>query len=95
MIDLHAIPVPNNDFRMRQVGDEIVFLAESGKEVLSLNAVGAFIWEQIDGNHAVRDILDIICHEYEVDEDTARADLDAFITQLAEHDLVTLQTPGD
>jgi hypothetical protein len=90
MLDLHQIPVPNQDFCVRQVGEELVFLAEAGDQYISLNPVGSFIWQQIDGLHTLRDILDILCHEYEVDEQVARADLEAFVEQLADQDLLTL-----
>jgi len=92
MLDLQAIPVPNEDFCVREVGDETVFLAASGREVLSLNAVGSFIWQQIDGDHTLQDILDIICHEYEVEPGRAQGDLRTFIGELEEHKLLTLQT---
>jgi hypothetical protein len=66
MLDLQQIPIPSQDFCVRQVGDEFVFLAESGDEYISLNPVGSFIWQQVDGVHSLRDILDILCDEYEV-----------------------------
>ena len=50
MLDLQTVPVPREEFCVRKVGDETVFLTESGNEVLSLNAVGTFVWEQVDGN---------------------------------------------
>ena len=92
MLDLQAVPVPSNDFRVREAGDEMVFLADSGREVLSLNAVGSFIWRQMDGNHTLQDILDILCHEYEVDIDRAKTDLNTFVGELEGHKLLTLQT---
>ena len=92
MLDLQAVPVPSDQFRVREVGDETVFLADSGREVLSLNAVGSFIWKQIDGNHTLQDILDIICHEYEVEPDRAESDLRSFVAELEAHKLLTMQT---
>lgn len=94
MLDLKLTPVPSQDFCVRQVGEETVFLAESGSQILSLNDVGSFIWKQMDGNHTLRDVLDLLCHEYDVDEATATNDLETFVAQLLEHDLVTM-TKGD
>lgn len=93
-MDLRAVPIPAENLRVREVGDETVFLAESGREVLSLNPVGSFIWRQIDGNHSLRDIVDIVCHEYEVEPERAEADLRAFVAQLEEHQLLRL-APAD
>ena len=91
-MDLQLIPVPNQDFCKRQVDGETVLLAESGNQYISLNAVGSFIWEQIDGNHSLNDILDILCHEYEVDRERALADIETFVTQLADEGLLTLES---
>jgi len=93
-MDLNAIPVPNRDVCMRQVGDETVFLAESGSEIVNLNAMGSYIWDLVDGNHSLADILDIICAEYEVEPEVAAVDLERFVTELAEHDLIRWQDPG-
>ena len=92
MMDLQAVPVPSEDFCVREVGDETVFLTPSGSEVLSLNGVGSFVWQQVDGAHSLRDILDIICEEYEVETEQAEADLHQFMSELAEHKLLTVPT---
>ncbi|HOX27195.1 MAG TPA: PqqD family protein [Candidatus Krumholzibacteria bacterium] len=90
-MDLQAIPVPNPDFCVRQVGEETVFLAESGSQFLSLNPVGSFIWRQVDGVHTLQDILDILCDEYDVAREAAHADLLEFVEHLAEQGVVDLQ----
>lgn len=90
-MDLHLIPVPNQDLSVREIGEETVFLAESGDQILSLNEMGSYIWQQMDGNHSLRDILDIICHEYEVEEAQARQDLQLFVEQLLNEKLIDLQ----
>ena len=92
MLDLQAIPVPSSEFPVREVGDETVFLGDAGREVLSLNAMGSFIWQQMDGSRTVQDILDIICLEYDVDLERAEADLRTFVAELEAHKLLTLQT---
>lgn len=91
MLDLQQIPIPSQDFCVRQVGDEFVFLAESGDEYISLNPVGSFIWQQVDGVHSLRDILDILCDEYEVEQEQALADLQEFVTQLVDQGLIALR----
>jgi len=91
MMDLQTVPVPAEGLRVREVGDETVFLAESGNEVLSLNAVGSFIWKQVDGSHTLQDILDILCHEYEVEPERAETDLRTFLAELENHRLLRLE----
>ena len=92
MMDLLAVPMPSDSFCVREVGDETVFLTESGTEVLSLNAVGSFVWQQVDGNHSLQDIVDLICDEYDVEAEQAETDLRRFVTELAGHKLLTVKT---
>lgn len=89
-MDLDATPTVRSEFCAREVDEETVILAPSGDQVLSLNAVGSFIWQQIDGAHTVRDIVDVLCDEYEVARDQAEADVASFLDQLAEHGLITV-----
>jgi len=90
-VDLHLTPIPSQDFCVRQTGDDTVFLAESGEQLFDLNEVGSFIWQQMDGNHTLRDILDILCHEYEVEPAQAKADLEIFVEQLVNQKIITLE----
>jgi hypothetical protein len=89
-MDLDATPTIGDEFCAREVDEETVILAPSGDQVLSLNAVGSFIWQQIDGAHTVRDIVDVLCDEYEVARDQAEADVAQFLDQLADHGLITV-----
>ncbi len=87
-MELHHTPTISREFLARDVDDETVILAPSGDQVLSLNPVGSFIWKQIDGAHTVRDIVDILCDEYDVERAQAEADVLAFLGRLVDHDLL-------
>jgi methyltransferase-like protein len=93
-MDLNAVPVIASEFNTREVDEETVILAPSGDEVISLNAVGTFIWKQIDGQHELRDIVDILCDEYEVERAQAETDVTGFVQQLLDHGLITLSETG-
>jgi len=47
-----------------------------------LNETGARIWELLDGERTLRDVLDTLSQEYDVDADTAEGDLVQMIGQL-------------
>jgi len=94
MMDLKMIPTPRQSICVRQAGDVVFFLSESGEEAIDLNPVGSFIWQQMDGNHSLKDILDVLCHEYEVPEDTAQEDLVNFTQDLLDKDLISLEECG-
>jgi hypothetical protein len=57
--------------------------------VYTLSAVAARIWSLLDGVKTADEIVGTICLEYEVDRDTARADLAELVSDLAEVSLIT------
>lgn len=91
MTSLTTIPVPNESYCVRRLGDETVFLAEDGDAIHALDGMGTFIWEAVDGKRTLEGILDRICAEYEVEREVAAADLTEFVEQLAAKDIVQLK----
>jgi len=57
--------------------------------VYTLSAVAARIWSLLDGTHTADEIVELICAEYDVDAETARADMAALVSDLAEVSLLT------
>ena len=50
--------------------------------VYTLNETGAFIWEHINGENSVEDIINEMTKEYEVDYETASNDVFSFIDEM-------------
>ncbi len=90
MISLDSVPMPCSGFTVREIGDEIIFIAEDGDELHTLDEVGCFIWKNIDGNCSLMTILDRICNEYEVEKSRAVKDLEEFILKLNEKGLIDI-----
>ncbi len=68
----------------RKVGDEYILVPVVNKvaemdKVYTLNEVGAFIWDQIDGKKTVDEIIQAVTHEYEVKRIVAQDDVINFI----------------
>jgi hypothetical protein len=57
--------------------------------VYTLSTVAARIWTLLDGVRPADEIIDVICAEYDVDRDTAQADLAALVSDLAGVSLIT------
>ena len=73
----------------RTVGDEVVLVpirSDVGDldSIFTLNDVGAFIWDLIDGEKTTKDILKMILDEFEVSREQARSDLEGFLVHLEE-----------
>ena len=50
----------------------------------NLNETGTFIWDKIDGKNTIRNILNALLIEFDVDENSAQRDLYEFIERLSE-----------
>ena len=79
----------NRDFVFRQIEDETILVPIKNHvgdldSLFSLNPVGAFIWQQIDGSNSLAAILDLILGEFDVAIDDAREDLMRFVDELRE-----------
>ena len=84
---LNRVYKKNPDVVYRVIAGEALLVPISNEtqiagRLFSLNEVGAFIWEQIDGRRNLSAILQGILREYEIEEDTARADLISLIDEL-------------
>ena len=72
----------------RELDGETVLVDIDSGTYFGLDEVGTFIWNQIDEGVSIEDIPSRMTEVFEVEEDVARTDLDAFIQQLLEKGLV-------
>ena len=76
----------NPNFIARKIAGELVIVpigpASSSAGLITTNDVGAFIWGQLEKGKNADEILAAILNEFDVDEQTASADINEFIGQL-------------
>lgn len=58
------------------------------QKIFVLNSLAAFIWEHLDGEHTVAELLGAIVEQFAVDREQARLDTVEFIGQLLEQNLL-------
>jgi hypothetical protein len=78
-------------------GDEdgsVLINLQSGK-VFSLNGVGAKVWTMLEQGASFDGVIDALSREYNVPKAELRNDLDGFIEDLAQKDLLQVTTRGD
>ena len=73
----------------RKIADEVILVpirqnVGDLEDIYTLNEIGAFIWEFIDGERQVKGIKEIIVEEFEVSEEAAERDLIEFMSALEE-----------
>src|SRR5262249_51499958 len=84
--------VPHRDpaVVVAQVPDGTMLLHARTELYSSLDEVGSAIWELIDGDRTVAQIVDAMLAEYDAEADELGADVEALLMELAEHDLIRL-----
>lgn len=81
------------DVVCRQVGPESILVPVRGTVgnldfVYTLSPVAARIWSLLDGAKTLDEVIDAVCSEYEVDRETAMADVAELLSSLEEAKLV-------
>ena len=76
------------DAMVRTLDDEAVILHVPSGEYFSLNEVGLFIWQHLDGENDLDGVTDQVTGRYEVDRETARRDVAELISAFEAADLL-------
>lgn len=88
-MELDAVFVKNEQVVSRKIVDELI-LVPMRKDVAdmetlyTLNEVGARVYELIDGERPLRDIVSVVLEEFDVTAEQAESDVQEFIAQLVE-----------
>ena len=77
----------NSEFVMRKIAGDVVIVptGESGQYfngLITLNGVGTFIWENAQKLETREEIVQKLLEFYEIDEETARTDVNGFLDML-------------
>ena len=87
-------PRRHPDTAFRPVADEGGLVVIPGRsEVKVLNPVGIKVYQLLDGEHSVEQIITAVTAEFEVSTEDAARDVNDFIDLLKEHGL--LAAPGE
>lgn len=84
----------NSNFLMQDVAGTLVVVpvgeaAVSFKGMLTLNAVGAYIWELLENEQTLQSLTDALVERYEVAAEIAGADVEVFLGKLREAGALT------
>ena len=86
-MNLDRIYKSKSQFVAREVDKELVLvpLTESVahmNKLFTMNETGRFIWENISEGITVDELENIVVQEFEIDRETARKDIEAFLARL-------------
>ena len=86
-MDLSSVYFKGDGFVEKAIGKEKVLVPLTNNvadmnKVFNLNEVGAFIYDTIDGQKSLAEILNQLLGEYDVSRDKAVRDIEHFITAM-------------
>jgi hypothetical protein len=90
-ITSNAIVDASEDIISTVLNDEAVLLDLETDTYYTVNAVGAEIWEQIQGPTQVGDLRTILTDEYDLSETQAQLDLEEFLLSLDREGLIEIK----
>ena len=78
----------------REIAGETILVPVRGRladmqNIFTLNRVGTYIWDQLNGSRSLAEILDLVLHNFEVSREEAEQDILEFINHVSETGLVT------
>lgn len=69
------------------VDDEVVLLNLDSGHYYSLNESGRRVWELLDGENTIPDIIKTLCEEFDVEQQEAAKDVNTLIDELLKEKL--------
>lgn len=82
------------DWLSAKVGDELVMMSAEKGNYIGLSEVGARIWEIIETPSELDAVCAVLQQEYDVEAEVCRAEVEAFLEELAKHGAITLDPPA-
>lgn len=79
----------DNGLSSRKVGGEVVVLDLDSSRYLTISGSGVLLFELLREEHDRDELVAAVLATFEVDEDTARLDVDAFIADLSDAGLLS------
>jgi hypothetical protein len=70
-------------------GDLLILNRERG-EIHQLNPVAGFIWDKLDGQNTLEQLVMAITEKYDVEHDTAKRDLESLLKALSDLNLIEI-----
>jgi len=78
----------STDISARTIGNETIILSLPNSRYFSVTGIGSRVFELLGEDRTMDDLVAAIVGEYEVDDATARRDIEAFVARLREAELL-------
>ena len=78
----------NPDLLSVEMDGDLVMMSIASGNYFGVGGVGPHIWQLIETPKGFGELVDAVCAKFEVNSDTATADLKSFLAQLSEHGMI-------
>lgn len=78
----------NREIAWRAIEGEAVLFDTAQGMMRQLNPLATELWERLEREHTIAELVAFVTGSYDVPEDRARADIEAFLAALSERRLV-------
>lgn len=87
-VNLDSVVSKNEEIDDTDLDGEKVMMNLDKGQYFMMNEVGSRIWELIDGNTSIVNIIETLTNEYEVDEETCENTVMEFLGRLKDAELI-------
>ena len=88
MSDAETLRLRTDRIAFRQAGDELVVLDLRSSTYLSANATATVLWRSLEQGATRADLVGALTATFEIDAETATADVDDFVADCRARDLL-------
>jgi hypothetical protein len=88
---LTSIPVQNEEIYYQKIENEGLLIHGQKGKVRTVNLVGDFIWNLIDGQKSVEQIIVQVKSEFNYQVDTIKSDVIHYLQELSDRSLIYLR----
>lgn len=93
-LDLDTTYRPSENVVARHIEDELIIVpvtsgvGQKEDELFTLNETGRVIWEKLDGELTLRQIISLLSKEYDAEPDTITADVTGLAGELLKRNII-------
>lgn len=87
-VSIDAIYAPSEDVVARKIEDELIIvplaagIGDMEDELFTLNETGVIIWERLDGQKSLKDVVKEISQEFDAPAEKIANDIKGFVEEL-------------
>lgn len=84
--------IRNSKIAWQKVEEKVVLVSPKTKKIHILYGTGGYLWECLEQQRSVDQLTELVCEQYDATQEQAQLDIQEFLNQMQEEDLVLTST---